>query len=33
VLGPGVPTASEQLAAFRAGAWDVLAAPIDIDKR
>ncbi len=29
VLGPGAVTGSEQLEAFRAGAWDVLAAPVD----
>ncbi len=30
VLGPGELTGSDQLSPFRAGAWDVLAAPIDI---
>src|SRR5258705_105960 len=29
VLGPAVVTGSEQLEAFRAGAWDVLASPVD----
>lgn len=32
VLGPGAVTGSEQLAAFRAGAWDVLAAPVNIEE-
>jgi len=32
VLGPGVPTASGSWRPFAPVAWDVLAAPIDIDK-
>jgi len=32
VLGPGVLTASDQLAAFRAGAWDVIGTPVDLDQ-
>ena len=32
VLGPGGVTGSEQLAAFRAGAWDVIGAPVDLDQ-
>ena len=32
VLSPGIVTASEHLAAFRAGAWDVLNAPADLNE-
>ena len=32
VLAPRQPTRSEQLAAFRAGAWEVVGAPLDIDE-
>ncbi len=32
VLAPGLVTASEHLAAFRAGAWDVLNAPVDLNE-
>jgi len=32
VLAPGIVTPSEHLAAFRAGAWDVLNAPVDLNE-